>query len=62
MTSRKADFWYWVVTLLPKNLVYFCFMHVFAYSTTGKYGNTLTTELTALDAIKRYGNDKGCGR
>jgi len=34
-------------------------MHIMAYSTTGKYGDTVTPELTGMDAIKRYGDDKG---
>ncbi len=61
MKSNEMDFWYWLVKLLPIKLVYFCFMHVMAYSTTGEYSNTVVPELTGMDAIKRYGNDKGVG-
>ena len=28
MNIKEVNFWYWVVKLLPKKLVYFCFMHV----------------------------------
>ena len=55
---KEMNFWYWLVKKLPKKLVYFCFMHVMAYSTTGKYGNTIVPELTGMNAIDRYGNDK----
>jgi hypothetical protein len=57
MSNNETDFWYWFVAKLPKRLIYFCFMHVFVYATTGKYGNTVVPELTAMDAIKRYGDD-----
>ncbi len=58
MNSRQISFWYWVVDRLPKKLVYFCFMKVMVYSTTGKYGNTIVPELSGMDAISRYGKDK----
>ncbi len=59
MNTREVGFWYWLVDLLPKKLVYFCFMHVMAYSTTGDYGSTIVPELSGIDAIKRYGDDNG---
>ncbi len=58
MSNREVSFWYWIVRRLPKRLVYFCFMHVMAYCTTRKYGDTVVPELTGMDAIKRYGDDK----
>jgi hypothetical protein len=58
MTSREMGFWYWVIShLIPKKIIYFSFMHVMAYATTGKYGNTVVPEITGMDAIKRYGDD-----
>jgi len=57
MTIKEVNFWYFLVKLLPKKLIYFCFMHVMAYSTTGKYGNTIAPELIGIEAIKRYGDD-----
>jgi hypothetical protein len=57
MKVREVNFWYWLVARLPRKLVYFCFMHVMAYATTGKYGETVVPELTSMDAIKRYGDD-----
>jgi len=57
MKLFEIKLWYWLVGLLPKKLVYFCSMHVMAYSTTGKYGSTVVPELSGMDAIKRYGDD-----
>lgn len=59
MSVRETNFWFWLVRKLPKRLIYFCFMHVMAHSTTGQYGNTITPELTGMDAIDRYGKDSG---
>ena len=59
MNVKETNFWFWLVKLLPNKLVYFCFMHVMAYSTTGKYSSTIVPELSGMDAIKRYGDDKG---
>ena len=59
MDTKETNFWFWLVKHLPRKLVYFCFIHVMAYSTTGKYGNTILPELSGMDAIKRYGDDKG---
>ena len=59
MKTKQVKVWYWLVNMLPTKMIYFCFMHVMAYSTTGKYGSTIVPELTGVDAIKRYGKDKG---
>ncbi len=56
MSVKEVKFWYWIVNLLPKRIIYFCFMHVMAYSTTGKYGKTVVPDLSGMEAIKRYEN------
>ena len=61
MKIKEVNFWYWVIRKLPKKMIYFSFMHVMAYATTGKYGNTVVPELSGIDAIKRYGDDNGVG-
>ena len=58
MKIHEVSFWYWIVNKLPKRLIYFCFLHVMSYATTGKYGNTIVPELSGMDAIQRYGDDK----
>jgi hypothetical protein len=39
---------------LPRGLVYWCFIRIMAYSTTGKYGDTVVPELTGMDALQRW--------
>lgn len=59
MKCKEVNFWYWLVKwIVPKRVKYFCFMHIMAYSTTGKYSSTIVPELTGMIAIKRYGDDK----
>jgi len=57
MSVRQVKFWYWLVSKLPKKLMYFAFMHIGVYATTGKYGNTIVPELSMMDAIARYEKD-----
>lgn len=60
MSVREVNFWYWMVrNIIPKKLIYFCFMHVFAEVTTGEGSNIVVPELTAIDAINLYGNKHG---
>ena len=54
---KEVKFWFWLVRKLPKSVVNFCFMHVMAHSTTGKYSGTIVPELTGMDAVKRYLDD-----
>jgi len=48
---------YFLIKFIPKRLKYFIAIDVIAYATTGKYSNTVVPELTAMDAIQRYGDD-----
>jgi len=57
MNSREVNFWHWFVDKIPKRIMYFCFIHVMAYSTTGKYGSSVVSELSGMDAIGRYQDD-----
>lgn len=58
MSIRKFNFWYWLADQLPNNLIYCCFLKVVAYATTGDYSSTIVSELTTMEAMKRYGDDK----
>lgn len=49
----------WLAHRLPNRLKYFVAIDVVAFATTGKYGNTIVPELTAMDAIQRFQDDKG---
>ena len=55
----KIETWFKVVRCLPEKLNYVCAMNVLAYATQGKYGGTEVPGLPAMDAIKRYADDKG---
>lgn len=57
MTVKKQKIMMWVVDRLPKVIVYLCFIKVVALATTGKYSNTVVPEITAMEALKRYGED-----
>ena len=57
MLLKEVDFWYWVVSKLPKKVIYFSFLHVMVHASTGKYSDTIVPELTGMDAIKRYAKD-----
>jgi len=50
----KEKFMLWFVWKLPKSLIYWCMIRGIAYATSGKYGNTIVPELTAMDAIERF--------
>lgn len=39
---------------LPKSVAYWAYIRVGAYATTGEYGNTNTSELLMIDALKRW--------
>ena len=57
MGKIETNAWHFIVNLLPKKLVYFCFIRVMAYATTGKYNDTVVPKLSGMDAVKRYGED-----
>jgi hypothetical protein len=54
MKNHEIKFWCWVVSKLPRKVIYFAFMHVMVYATTGKYSATAVTKLTGMEAIRRY--------
>jgi len=57
MNKFVIDMWYYIVRLLPKRALYFSYLHILAHSTTGKYGNTNTAEIPAIEALKRWSDD-----
>ncbi len=44
-----------LVWKLPRRLVMWCFIRVVANATTGQYSNQIVPELTAMDALDRWG-------
>jgi hypothetical protein len=57
MNKKELNFWYWLVGKLPKKILYFSFMTVMVHGTTGEHGDTDTSKLTGMDAVKRFAND-----
>ena len=44
----------WIVWRLPRTLVKWCAVRVIAHATQGPYSNQVVTDLTAIDALKRW--------
>lgn len=53
---KYEKFMYWFVRKLPKELIFYCFMHVCVFATTGKHGNTQPGSLDIFEIIKRWKN------
>jgi hypothetical protein len=47
----------WLAWRLPRSLAMWACVRVVAYASTGKYGDTVVPELTAMDALKRWNGD-----
>lgn len=50
----KEDAMHWLARHLPRRLATWSFITVVAYATTGKYGDTVVPELSAMEALKRW--------
>ncbi len=44
----------WIARKLPKRIIYFVVIEVWAKTTSGEYGNTVVNELTIEKALNRY--------
>jgi hypothetical protein len=49
----------WIVWRLPKEVIMWAYVRVAEHATTGKYGDTEVPELTMMDALKRWDDDRG---
>lgn len=49
----------WLAMRLPKRIVMLSYFNVVSTATTGKYGDTVVPELTAMDAIQRWSDEVG---
>lgn len=47
-------FWQKIANVLPKRLVYFAYIRLHAYATTGKYSHLTPCEVTWGDALKAW--------
>ena len=39
---------------LPRKVIYWCYIKVCSEATTGQYGTTYVSELTIMEALKRF--------
>jgi len=46
--------WMFIAWRLPKTLVMWSSIRLVAHATTGEYDTTIVSELSAMDAIKRW--------
>ena len=53
VVKEKVQFW--IAWKMPRWLVYFCSVRLMAHATQGENGDTVVPELTAMDALKRWG-------
>ena len=54
MNKVREKFVLWLAWKLPRYLVLWCAIRLFAYATQGEYGSTIVPELSAMDALKRW--------
>jgi len=55
MSDKEVRFWYWVVDRLPRKLVYFCVMRVWADATTKVHTDKHPDEVTWSMALDAWG-------
>lgn len=54
-SRAKEKVWLWLVWKLPETLIKWAAIRLIAHATTNKYKTTVVPELTAMDALKRWG-------
>lgn len=57
--KRKENFFRWVAYRLPRELVYWAAIRVMASATIGSHSNQIVPELTAAQALERWGRSSG---
>lgn len=50
----KDKIYHWIAHKLPHRLKKWCAVEVIVHATSGKYSSQVITELTAMDALKRW--------
>ncbi len=51
----RDKIWMNIAWWLPRTLVMWCAIRLIAYATQGKWSHQVVPELTAMDALKRWG-------
>lgn len=44
--------------LIPKRIKMWAYIDIVAHATTGKYGNTVVPDVTAMEVLKRFTDDE----
>jgi len=55
----KEKFYIWFAWMLPKPLLYWCFIRGCAIATTNEYASTVPDQLDLMTALKRVGIETG---
>jgi len=55
LSKWKEKTWMWLAWKLPSTLVKWASIRLMAHATTGKYSETIVPELSAMDALGRWG-------
>lgn len=50
----KDKFWMWIAWRLPKELVKWATVRLFAHATTGEWSDQVVPDLKAMDALQRW--------
>jgi hypothetical protein len=58
MNEKMKRFCEWLSWKLPRHLVYFAAIRLIVNATTGKYSWESTPGVTAIDALKRWEDEK----
>jgi len=56
MAKLKEWFGTKLAWMLPRYIVMWASIRMIAHATQGKYGSTIVPELSAMDALKRWGD------
>ena len=57
ISRYREKFEIWLAHRLPKRLAMRVYFDILAHATTGKYGDTVVPDITAMEAIDRYCKD-----
>jgi len=57
--SFTDRFWLWLSFKMPQRLIYWCSIRLMSRATVGEYGDTIVSELLAMDALKRWETTSG---
>ena len=52
--AQIDEIYHRIASILPKKLVHWCVVIVFAKTTANQYSDTIASELTVIDALRRF--------